>query len=105
MKLELAMHERFGSFLADGNLANEFRFTQIEPALSAGGDILLDFSGVRNMTTSFSNGLVATLVAHFPTEFSGRVRFRGCDPLIKEILQASMAIGHRESLATAAAKN
>lgn len=96
------MYERFGSFLADGNLANEFRFTEVEPVLSIGGEILFDFSGVRNMTTSFSNGLVATLVVHFPTEFASRIRFRGCDPLIKEMLQASMAIGKREALATPA---
>jgi hypothetical protein len=95
------MHERFGSFLADGNLANEFRFTEVEPALSTGGEIVLDFSGVRNMTTSFSNGLVATLVSHLPTELARQVRFRGCDPLIKELLQASIAIGTREALAAA----
>lgn len=93
------MHERFGSFLADGNLANEFRFTEVEPLVTAGHDVILDFTGVRNMTTSFSNGLVATLVAHFPDAFSSQVRFRGCDPLIKEILQASLAIGRREAAA------
>lgn len=101
MKTVFSMHERFGSFLADGNLADEFRFTEVEPALSAGCEIVFDFSGVRNMTTSFSNGLVATLVAHFPTEFAKQVRFRGCDPLIKELLQASIAIGTREALAAA----
>ena len=51
MKTVFSMHERFGSFLADGNLANEFRFTEVEPALSAGCEIVFDFSRVRNMTT------------------------------------------------------
>jgi len=101
MRKTFAMNEKFGSFLADGNLANEFRFTEVEPALLGDSEVVFDFCGVRNMTTSFSNGLVATLVAHFPNEFSGRVRFRGCDPLIKEILQASIAIGRREALAAA----
>jgi hypothetical protein len=44
---------------------------------------------------------VATLFAHFPNEFSARVRFRGCDALIKEILQASISIGRREALTVA----
>ena len=51
MKTVFSMHERFGSFLADGNIANEFRFTEVEPALSAGCEIVFDFSRVRNMTT------------------------------------------------------
>jgi hypothetical protein len=101
MNRVFAMHEKFGSFLADGNLANEFRFTEVEPALSVDDEVVFDFRGVRNMTTSFSNGLVATLVAHFPGKFSDHVRFRGCDPLIKEILQASIAIGRREALTAA----
>ena len=95
------MHEKFGSFLADGNQANEFRFMEVEPVLSENGEVIFDFRGVRNMTTSFSNGLVATLFAHFPNEFSARVRFRGCDALIKEILQASISIGRREALTVA----
>jgi hypothetical protein len=31
--------------------------------------------------------------------FAAQVHFRGCDPLIKEILPASLAIGRREAAA------
>ena len=34
MKAIFQMEERFGSFLASGEIANAFRFTEIEPALS-----------------------------------------------------------------------
>jgi len=36
---------------------------------------------------------------HLTATFAAQVRFRGCDPLIKEILSASFAIGRREAAA------
>ena len=56
------MEERFGSFPWDGEIANAFRFTEIEPVLSQGREVTFDFQSVTNMTSSFC--LVATLVAH-----------------------------------------
>lgn len=94
------MEERFGSFLSDGNLANAFRFTEVEPAL-ARGFVVFDFRGVTNMTSSFCNALVATLAARDFNEFSAKVRFSNCDALIQTFIRGAVAIGRREAVEVA----
>ncbi len=48
MKAIFPMKERFGSFLASGDVANAFRFTEVEPALTQGREVTFDFLGVTN---------------------------------------------------------
>ena len=91
------MAERFGSFLADGEIANAFRFTEVEPALSQGHEITFDFVGVTNLTSSFCNALVATLVAHHVEDFATRLKFKNCDPLVKQFIQGAVALGRLEA--------
>ena len=97
MKAIFQMGERFGSFLSNGDVANAFRFTEVEPALAQGKEVVFDFSGVTNMTSSFCNALVATLMAHHPVDFTQRVRFTNCDPVVKDFILAAIALGRRES--------
>lgn len=94
------MEERFGSFLASGDLANKFRFIEVEPELALGNNVLFDFQGVTNMTSSFVNAMVATLVAHHIEDFGERLRFANCDPLIKQIILGAVALGRREARET-----
>jgi len=91
------MKERFGSFLASGDVASAFRFTEVEPVLAQGREVTLDFHGVTNMTSSFGNALVATLMSHHPEDFSERVRFANCDPLIRQMILSAIALGRREA--------
>ncbi len=91
------MGEQFGSFPWDGDVANAFRFTEVEPALAHVAEVTFDFSGVTNMTSSFCNALVATLMAHHPAEFARQVRFANCDPVIREFIGAAIALGRREA--------
>ena len=95
MKTIFQMRERFGSFLSCGEAANEFRFTEVEPALTQGAEVVFDFSGVTNMTSSFCNALVATLMEHHSAEFERQVRFASCDPVVRQFIVAAMAIGRR----------
>lgn len=97
MKADFQMAERFGSFLANGDLANEFRFTEVEPALAKGAEITFDFAGVTNMTSSFCNALVATLLAHHEAEFNARVRFTNCDGVVRQLIVGAIALGRREA--------
>jgi STAS-like domain of unknown function (DUF4325) len=97
MKAIFSIVERFGSFPANGDVANAFRFTEVEPALAEGAEVTFDFAGVTNMTSSFCNALVATLMAHHAMEFAQRVRFINCDPAIQELIKAAIAIGRREA--------
>ena len=91
------MAERFGSFPSNGEVANAFRFTEVEPALASGAEILFDFAGVSNMTSSFCNALVATLMAHHVEDFGSRVRFANCDPAVKQLIAGAIALGRREA--------
>lgn len=97
MKAKFQMEERFGTFLSNGDVANAFRFTEVEPALTMGADVTFDFVGVTNMTSSFCNALVATLMAHHETEFENRVRFINCDPIVVELIRAAITLGRREA--------
>lgn len=97
MKAVFQMAERFGSFLASGDVANAFRFTEVEPELAHGVEIVFDFAGVTNMTSSFCNALIATLMAHHPTEFSNLVRFSNCDPVVKQLIHGAIALGRQEA--------
>lgn len=97
MTKRLSLHKHFGSFLSDGDNANVFRFTEVEPVLSSGKAVVLDFRGVTNMTTSFSNALVATLFCHFPNDFHRLVRFENCEPVVKDLLLFSIAVGRKEA--------
>lgn len=91
------MSERFGAFPWDGELACAFRFTEVEPALAQGREVTFDFRGVTNMTSSFCNALVATLVAHHIEDFARRIRFANCDPLIRQMILGAIALGRREA--------
>ncbi len=97
MKTVFLLSERFGSFLSDGEAANAFRFTEVEPLMSKGHEIVFDFAGVTNMTSSFCNALVATLIAHHESEFNASVRFANCEMALKELIRAAIALGRREA--------
>jgi hypothetical protein len=97
MKAIIRMQERFGSFLENGDQANAFRFTEVEPFVAAGGEVVLDFKGVTNMTSSFCNALVANLVAHHPEEFPRKIRFENCEALIRQMILGAVSLGRREA--------
>lgn len=97
MKVKFQMEERFGSFLSNGEAANAFRFTEVEPALSQGVEVVFDFEGVTNMTSSFCNALIATLMAHHESEFNNRVSFLNCTGVVKDFISMAMALGRREA--------
>ena len=97
MTTAFAIFDEFGSFASNGDEASIFRFSNIEPALARGESVVMDFAGVTNMTSSFANGLVATLRLHFPAEFSTRVRFRNCCPAVRVLVSAAIDIGRREA--------
>ena len=93
--------DSFGAFASNGDEANIFRFAEIEPLLAQRESVRLDFDGVTNLTSSFANALVATLVAHFPDTFPDLVRFENCCPVVKQMVVGAIQIGRRESKETA----
>lgn len=87
------MFDLFGSFLADGDVGNRFRFCEVEPALSRHEQIIFDFEGVTNMTDSFCNACFENLATEHPAEVRAKVRFQNCSPLIKDFVGSALANG------------
>src|SRR5258708_5885254 len=86
MNSAFLMKELFGTFLADGERANAFRFTEVEPAIARGDHVVIDMEGVTNMTDSFGNALFGTLIKNHPELLSRGVEFRNCSPLMRTLI-------------------
>lgn len=82
-----------GDFLADGHLANKFRFSEIEPLFAMEDQVVFDFAGVHNITDSFANGLIGTSAELHPANFSEKVRFRNCNLAVRSAIQLAMGLG------------
>ena len=98
MTHEFKMHDHFGSFLADGDVANSFRFCEVEPKFATCSTIIFDFTNVDNMTDSFANACFGTLAEDHPVEISEKVRFRNCSQLIHDFLASAVSFGRRKGL-------
>lgn len=96
------MAELFGSFLADGDLANRFRFCEVEPVLAAHDVVFFDFAGVEDVTDSFVNACFGTLAEEHAAEFSAKVRFQNCSPLVKHFLSSAVRLGRQRAQLAAA---
>ena len=90
MSLCFQMKERFGAFLADGEVANAFRFTEVEPAIARGEHVVFDMESVRNMTDSFGNALFGTLFKNHPELLRGGIEFRNCSSLMRTLVSAAV---------------
>ncbi len=87
------MHERFGSFLGDGEAANRLRMDEVLPALDECEGIVFDFAGVENMTHSFANACIANLIIDRGTEAKAKLRFINCSDVVKLFLKAALDLG------------
>lgn len=94
MKTVFLMKERFGTFLADGTVANVFRFTEVEPAVTSGGHVVLDFEGVTNMTDSFGNALIGNLIQNHPELLQSGLEFKNCNPLMRSLVSMAIDVAH-----------
>jgi hypothetical protein len=103
MKTELHLAEEFGSHLADGPKAALFSSDKIEPLLAVPGEIVLDFTEVRNANSSFTNALISGLLEKHGDAVLDRLLFKGCNPNIKVLVQSAINLGlHKSSLKAAA---
>lgn len=94
MVTEFHMSKLFGSFLADGDVGNRFRFCEVESALGMGMNVVFDFEGVTNLTDSFSNACFGNLFTDHPEADNGQtIRFKNCSPVVKMFLQRAIGVG------------
>lgn len=90
----LRLREHFeGDFLADGELANRFRFCEVEPLFGMTDRVVFDFEGIQNITDSFANGLAGNLAELHPETFAQKVRFRNCTLAVRSALEFSISLG------------
>lgn len=101
MKLELNLAEVFGTGLADGALAAEFRRGKIDPYAGICTEIVLNFTGVRNANSSFMNALVAGFIEQHGPQVLDRLVFQGCNPVVRVLVESAISLGQekRELLA------
>jgi hypothetical protein len=93
MKLELNLAKDFGTFLAEGALAAAYRLKQIEPFYHAYTEIVLDFTGVRNINSSFANALIVPLIEQHGEEALKKLRFHGCNAVVRVLVESALTLG------------
>lgn len=93
MKHELSLAADFGSHLADGAEAAEYRRGRIEPYVDLCDEIVFDFTGVRTANSSFVNALVAGVVEQHGEAVLAKIIFKGCNPVIKVLVNAAIDLG------------
>ena len=92
MKLHIRLSDEFGDFLADGEKAAAFRYRRIDPYVQLHEVIDLDFTGIRNMNTSFANALIANLISQEPDSLK-KLHFSNCNARIRVAIEAALALG------------
>ena len=93
MKHELSLSEDFGTHLADGFTAAEYRRSRIEPYVGICDTMVIDFSGVRHANSSFANALVAGLVEQHGRDVLKILVFKGCNPVVRVLVDGAIALG------------
>ena len=90
--------DKFGSFLSDGERGNQFRFCELEPAVSKRELVILDFEGVTNMTDSFANACFGHFFRHMDFQIDGKVVFKNCTPTIKSFIGSAWNFAQKQAI-------
>ncbi len=77
---------RAGAFAENKDVARELRLHEIVPALDAGEDVVLDFSGVDAATQSFVHALISDLLRKRGTGVLDRLEFKSCNETVRKIV-------------------
>ncbi len=98
MNLELYMAEEFGRSMSDGARAYEYRRGRLDPYVDISDTIVFDFTGVRSANSSFVNALVAGAVEQHGEAFLKKVRFKGCSPVIRVLVESAISLGREKHM-------
>lgn len=99
MKIHIPVLKEFGSFCADGEVATSFRQHNVDPYLPDVDEIIFDFTGVRNMNSSFCNALIANIVRRDPATMLRKLRFLRCRANVRAVIELALDLGS-ETLAS-----
>lgn len=93
MNVELKLADELGTHLADGAKAVAFRMVRIDPYVAMNAEIVVDFTGVRHGNSSFVNGLLTGLIEEHGEALLEKMTFRGCNPLLRVLVEGAIALG------------
>ncbi len=93
MKHEIDIFEEFGSRLADGSEAYQFRVQTLEGYFNMCDLLVLDFSRVRISNSSFMNALLAFFFEHDTPLALKKLQFKGCRGIVKIMVEAAIDLG------------
>lgn len=89
---QIDMQSQFGEFCARGDSAVRLLKCHVYPNVGSGSKIVFNFSGVRNMNSSFSNALFANLVRKYGVGVLDQVEIVSAKPNIKKEIVSSFAL-------------
>jgi hypothetical protein len=95
MKHTFKLKDRFGSFLSDGDQGNQFRYCELEPLITAGHEVVLDFEGITNMTDSFANACFGHLFRHLDFSLTGKLQLINCSPTVRCFLMSAWSLAQK----------
>ena len=61
--------------------------------MSVGEQIHLDFAGVRNLSSSFCNAMLANLISQHVPSVLRKVRFANCRPNVRVMIESALELG------------
>lgn len=88
----IEVSKKFGAFCSNGDAAADYRRAHIDPHVEAVDEVVFDFSGVRNMNSSFVNALIANLVTYSRLPVA-KLRFRNCRPNVRLLIESAVELG------------
>lgn len=83
----------FKEFCSDGEESYRFLVEVVIPEFEKNEKISFDFSGIRNMNSSFSNALFANLIRKRGSDIINRISFSNCGENIKILISTSLSMG------------
>lgn len=97
MNQDIHLAPAFGSFLAEGARAAEFRLREIEPFYHTYETITLNFAGVRNVNSSFANALLVPVFETHGREALKKFRFQHCNPIVRIMIESALTLGLKKA--------
>lgn len=76
-----------GDFAENKDVARMLRTEKIEPVLTSGEDITLDFANVSSATQSFIHALLSQTMRDFGIDVLDRIVFKNCSDNVRTIIE------------------
>ncbi len=83
----IRLRDESGPFAEDKDLAARLRDQDVEPALSRGEELTIDFEGVTLTTQSFVHAMISQPLRVHGESSLALLRFQNCSPLVRGLIE------------------